>query len=99
MRSAAQAAGQLAELFDNRLAIECWDHALPEERALVRELIPLAESLGLPWIVANDVSKGVMGSDRNQVHLITADGTEAWQPMSKAEVARRLAERIADALA
>ena len=49
------AAGHLAEIFGNRLAIECWDHALPEERALVGELIPLAKSLGLPWIVANDV--------------------------------------------
>ncbi len=52
---ARDAAGQLAEVFDNRVAIECWDHALPEERALVRELIPLAKSLDLPWIVANDV--------------------------------------------
>ncbi|MHB1298971.1 MAG: DNA polymerase III subunit alpha, partial [Gemmatimonadaceae bacterium] len=49
------AATRLAEIFDGRLAIECWDHALPEQRALVRELIPLAKSLDLPWVVANDV--------------------------------------------
>ena len=54
-RAAREAAGTLAELFDRRLAIECWDHALPEERALVRELIPLARSLDLPWVVTNDV--------------------------------------------
>jgi error-prone DNA polymerase len=54
-RNAREAAGTLAELFGRRLAIECWDHALPEERALVRSLIPLAKSLGLPWLVTNDV--------------------------------------------
>ena len=51
------------------------------------------------WIVANDVSRDVMGSETNQVQLITAQGSEQWAPMTKAEVARRLAERIADALA
>ncbi|MDH5235566.1 MAG: PHP domain-containing protein, partial [Gemmatimonadota bacterium] len=54
-RLARDAAGTLAEIFGGRLAIECWDHALPEERALVAELIPLARSLGLPWVVTNDV--------------------------------------------
>jgi phosphopantothenoylcysteine decarboxylase/phosphopantothenate--cysteine ligase len=50
------------------------------------------------WIVANDVSGG-MGGEDNQVHLITAEGTEDWPRASKTEIARRLAERIADALA
>src|SRR5690606_26152036 len=40
-RDAAKAAGELAEIFPGRFAIECWDHALPEERALVAQLIPL----------------------------------------------------------
>jgi phosphopantothenoylcysteine decarboxylase/phosphopantothenate--cysteine ligase len=57
------------------------------------------ERKGCDWIVANDVSGAVMGGDRNRVHLITADGVEAWDEESKAEVARRLAERIANALA
>ena len=52
---ARDAAGKLSEIFDRRVAIECWDHALPEERALVTELIPLAKSLDLPWVVTNDV--------------------------------------------
>ena len=51
------------------------------------------------WIVANDVSKGVLGADSNQVHLITPDGVESWDRMPKQQIARRLAERIADALA
>jgi phosphopantothenoylcysteine decarboxylase / phosphopantothenate---cysteine ligase len=53
---------------------------------------------GADWIVANDVSGDVMGGDANQVHLITGSGAESWDPMSKAEVARRLAQRIAEAL-
>ncbi|MEO1200995.1 MAG: bifunctional phosphopantothenoylcysteine decarboxylase/phosphopantothenate--cysteine ligase CoaBC, partial [Pseudomonadota bacterium] len=51
---------------------------------------------GCDWIVANDVSGDVMGGDRNQVHLVTADGTEAWPDLDKNEVAKRLADRIAD---
>lgn len=65
--TAWQAAAHLAELFPGRFAIECWDHALPEERALVRRLIPLAQSLGVPWVVTNDVHyalpQGRLGHD------------------------------------
>ena len=50
------------------------------------------------WIVANDVSGDVMGGERNKVHLVTAAGTESWEAMPKADVARLLAQRIADAL-
>jgi phosphopantothenoylcysteine decarboxylase / phosphopantothenate---cysteine ligase len=53
---------------------------------------------GADWIVANDVSGDVMGGDTNRVHLITETGAESWDLMSKAEVARRLARRIAEAL-
>ena len=53
---------------------------------------------GCDWLVANDVSPetGVMGGDRNTVHLITADGVESWEEMAKDAVAARLARRIAD---
>jgi phosphopantothenoylcysteine decarboxylase/phosphopantothenate--cysteine ligase len=56
---------------------------------------------GCDWIVANDVSPatGIMGGDRNSVHLVTADGAESWPSQSKEEVARRLVQRIATALA
>jgi phosphopantothenoylcysteine decarboxylase/phosphopantothenate--cysteine ligase len=50
---------------------------------------------GCDWIVANDVSGDVMGGDTNQVHLVTGAGVESWKRFSKAEVARRLMERIA----
>ncbi|USU05197.1 bifunctional phosphopantothenoylcysteine decarboxylase/phosphopantothenate--cysteine ligase CoaBC [Sphingomonadaceae bacterium OTU29LAMAA1] len=54
---------------------------------------------GADWIVANDVSGDVFGGDANTVHLATAVGVEHWERLPKAEVARRLASRIADALA
>jgi phosphopantothenoylcysteine decarboxylase/phosphopantothenate--cysteine ligase len=54
---------------------------------------------GCDWILANDVSGEVMGGDRNAIHLITADGVEHWADAPKAELARRLAKRIADEFA
>jgi error-prone DNA polymerase len=53
--AAWQAATQLRDVFGERLAVECWDHRLPEERVLVRRLRPLAKRLGVPWVVTNDV--------------------------------------------
>ncbi|MFZ4111213.1 MAG: bifunctional phosphopantothenoylcysteine decarboxylase/phosphopantothenate--cysteine ligase CoaBC [Polymorphobacter sp.] len=53
---------------------------------------------GADWIVANDVSEGVFGEDRTHVHLITHHGREDWGAASKADVAARLAARIADTL-
>ncbi|MEO6945878.1 MAG: bifunctional phosphopantothenoylcysteine decarboxylase/phosphopantothenate--cysteine ligase CoaBC, partial [Nitrobacter sp.] len=56
---------------------------------------------GCDWIVANDVSPatGVMGGDRNTVHLLTHDDVgeikaESFPVMTKEEVAAMLIERI-----
>jgi phosphopantothenoylcysteine decarboxylase / phosphopantothenate---cysteine ligase len=56
---------------------------------------------GADWILANDVSPktGIMGGDRNSVHLVTAEDVEAWPDLPKAEVARRLVTRAAQWLA
>ena len=54
---------------------------------------------GCDWIVANDVSGDVFGGGENTVHLVSAAGVEDWPRMAKEEVARRLAARIAEALA
>ncbi|MGC6512151.1 MAG: bifunctional phosphopantothenoylcysteine decarboxylase/phosphopantothenate--cysteine ligase CoaBC [Parvibaculales bacterium] len=53
---------------------------------------------GCDWIVANDVSPetGVMGGSDNTVHIIDKSNHEAWEKMSKVDVARKLAARIAD---
>jgi phosphopantothenoylcysteine decarboxylase / phosphopantothenate---cysteine ligase len=58
------------------------------------------ERKGCDWIVANDVSPatGIMGGTENAVTLITDDGADVWPRMSKDEVARQLASRIAIAL-
>ena len=55
---------------------------------------------GCDWMVANDVSPstGIMGGAENAVTLITVAGSEVWPRMGKAEVAKRLAARIASAL-
>jgi phosphopantothenoylcysteine decarboxylase/phosphopantothenate--cysteine ligase len=47
---------------------------------------------GADWLLANDVSPetGIMGGDRNTVHLITPQGVERWPELDKSEVARRL---------
>jgi phosphopantothenoylcysteine decarboxylase/phosphopantothenate--cysteine ligase len=59
------------------------------------------KSKGADWIVANDVSPetGVMGGDRNAVHLVTVKGIESWPEMSKEEVAEALVTRAAEHLA
>lgn len=57
------------------------------------------ERKGCDWIVANDVSGDVMGGEENRVHLITAEAIEHWERAPKNEIARRLADRIGDALA
>jgi phosphopantothenoylcysteine decarboxylase/phosphopantothenate--cysteine ligase len=59
---------------------------------------------GCDWIVANDVSPrtGVMGGDRNTVHLLRRNGAEInvddWPIMTKDEVAVALVAQIAEAL-
>nr|WP_321455131.1 bifunctional phosphopantothenoylcysteine decarboxylase/phosphopantothenate--cysteine ligase CoaBC [uncultured Cohaesibacter sp.] len=55
---------------------------------------------GVDWIIANDVSPqtGIMGGDHNMIKIIRSDSIEAWQDMSKQEVATRLIARIGEAL-
>ena len=50
------------------------------------------------WVMANDVSKGIFGSDETQVHFLTSDTCEAWPPCSKKEVAEKLVSYITGAL-
>ncbi|MET0271559.1 MAG: bifunctional phosphopantothenoylcysteine decarboxylase/phosphopantothenate--cysteine ligase CoaBC [Phenylobacterium sp.] len=57
------------------------------------------EKKGCDWIVANDVSvAGTMGGDDNAVAIVTAGGIERWERTGKGEVARKLAQRIAEEL-
>lgn len=55
------------------------------------------KSKGADWIVANDVSPetGIMGGDRNRVHVMSAAGVEDWPDMTKEKVASQLMQRAA----
>src|SRR6201996_4396008 len=62
------------------------------------------ERKGCDWIVANDVSPatGVMGGDRNTVHLLARQNGEitvdSWPVMTKEQVAAELVARIGKAM-
>ena len=68
-----------------------------ETERVVEQAIGKREAKRADWIVANDVSGGVMGGERNRVHLVTASGVEDWPETSKEEVARHLIARTAQA--
>jgi len=72
-----------------------------ETEDVVGNAVAKRQAKGCDWMVANDVApgSGVLGGDRNTVHLVTAAGVESWPTLTKGEVARRLAERIAASLA
>ena len=55
---------------------------------------------GCDWIVANDVNPatGIMGGSENAISLITETGVDTWPRMTKQQVAKLLAQRIADSL-
>jgi phosphopantothenoylcysteine decarboxylase/phosphopantothenate--cysteine ligase len=69
-----------------------------ETERVVEQATAKRATKGADWIVANDVSGSVMGGTHNRVHLVTAQGVEDWPEASKDEVARRLIERVAEAL-
>lgn len=52
---------------------------------------------GCDWLVANNVGgTGIMGGEDNEILLLTPQGHEAWQRMSKPDVAQKLALKIKD---
>ena len=53
--AACESLATLLDIFGRRVSVEVWDHALPEERELTRELIAVARALDVPWVVTNDV--------------------------------------------
>lgn len=74
--------------------------AAETERVIEHAKAKLARK-GCDLIVANDVSAsggGVMGGASNSVHLVSPDGVESWQTMSKEAVAAALVARFATLL-
>ena len=49
---------------------------------------------GCDYILANDVSKGVFGSEMNTVSLVSKCNIEIWDKMSKKDVADKLSKII-----
>ena len=49
---------------------------------------------GCDWIIANDVSGGVMGGDSNTVHIITSDNVDTFAKAPKDQVAALIVERV-----
>jgi phosphopantothenoylcysteine decarboxylase / phosphopantothenate---cysteine ligase len=72
-----------------------------ETEAVIEHAKKKRRSKGCDWIVANDVSPatGIMGGDRNSVHLVTPHSVDSWPDMDKGEVARRLITTIGEHLA
>ena len=69
-----------------------------ETEDVLRHAAEKRKRKGVDWIIANDVSGDVMGGERNQVHIVTAEDIEDLPEMSKEEVAMALVERMAQAL-
>ena len=71
-----------------------------ETEDVIANAIAKRKKKGCDWIVANDVSTGTstFGGDTNTVHVVDERGAETWPELRKAEVAQRLARRIASHL-
>src|SRR5207302_9238454 len=48
VNAACEATAMLLDIFDRRVAVECWDHGLPEERETSQRLMTVAGALDIP---------------------------------------------------
>ncbi len=71
-----------------------------ETENLIENAKAKRQKKGSDWILANDVSAsaGTFGGETNKVYLVDGSGVENWPPLSKRDLADRLARRIADFL-
>ena len=69
-----------------------------ETEKLIENAKAKRQKKGCDWILANDVSAsaGTFGGESNTVHVVDGSGVEDWPPLSKRDLADRLARRIAD---
>ncbi len=52
------------------------------------------KSKACDWIIANDVSQDVFGSDFNQAVIVRANGEQALPKMTKTELARKICQQL-----
>jgi phosphopantothenoylcysteine decarboxylase/phosphopantothenate--cysteine ligase len=69
-----------------------------ETEKIVEHAQAKLEKKGCDWIVANDVSGDVMGGANNAFHIVTKEGVESWPDSPKDVIARKLMEKVADAV-
>lgn len=71
-----------------------------ETQSVIAHGMEKLKAKGCDVIVANDVSPqtGVLGGERNRVHVISVAGVESWREMSKQEVAENLMKLFAERL-
>lgn len=71
-----------------------------ETEKVIEHAVAKRQRKGCDWILANDVSPatGTFGGDNNSVTLISGGEPDVWPPLSKQQVAERLARRIAQHL-
>ncbi len=69
-----------------------------ETEKLIENAKAKRQKKGCDWILANDVSASAatFGGESNTVHVVDGSGVEDWPPLSKRDLADRLARRIAD---
>lgn len=48
------------------------------------------------WLIVNDIQKGVMGADDNEIILLKEQVMEAWHRQSKVQIAQGISRHIAD---
>ncbi len=91
---------------NSRAIVQPWWSASPPrpENLIANARAKLARK-DSDWIIANDVSpgSGVMGGDRNTIHLLTKNdpadhAPDVWPVMTKEDVAATLVARIAEAM-
>ena len=109
IKKSAKSAMPKLELVENPDILKTIAHLAPGQRpalvigfaaeteTVIEHAKKKRKSKGCDWIVANDVSPetGIMGGNRNTVHIITADGVEDWPEMDKDKVADALVARAA----
>ena len=54
------------------------------------------KSKNCDWILANNVSENLFGSDENQVYLVTSTSTDEWKKQGKRAIAQELAAKIGE---
>ena len=68
-----------------------------ETQDLIKNAQAKLSKKGCDWILANDVSieSGTFDGEKNTIHMISKDETEAWPTLTKEVVGQKLSARIA----